>query len=405
VPPVNVPPGSAVAGATVQRYPEYLGVEIPRMVGVASTPSPSHPGRPHDAEGHPPPHPMTAYVNEQGEMVRLPPHVIPNLPMYSNMFVQDPRAIYAPPPLDMKIDKSGDKGDSEKGESRSASSTPDQFGPRGGAPRVPHGQSSPHVIPSPIHDRSTDSPLVAHVYNRHVYPPYEHPFYQGGRIPTPGTGDRERPHISSPSGQHVFPPVLPGQEPPSSHHQPRVQTPIYANQVPPQADSLQILLQDYPVTWAGLLGLKNDQAAVQMYFVSGSMEVARGALPVLPDRTTSPIRISQRMRLEQTQLEGVARKMQIKNEHCMLLALPHGRDSYDMLQQQTNLRNGFITYLGLKQAAGIVNVPAPGSHLPAFVVHIFPPCDFSNENLARIAPDLLHRVADLSYLVIVIATC
>lgn len=42
---------------------------------------------------------------------------------------------------------------------------------------------------------------------------------------------------------------------------------------------------------------------------------------------------------------------------------------------------------------------------PAFVVHIFPPCDFANENLARISPDLLHRVAEISYLLVVIATC
>lgn len=42
---------------------------------------------------------------------------------------------------------------------------------------------------------------------------------------------------------------------------------------------------------------------------------------------------------------------------------------------------------------------------PAYVVHIFPPCDFANENLARISPDLLHRVAEISYLLVVIATC
>lgn len=40
----------------------------------------------------------------------------------------------------------------------------------------------------------------------------------------------------------------------------------------------------------------------------------------------------------------------------------------------------------------------------AYVVHIFPACDFANESLARIAPDLLHRVADIAHLLIVIAT-
>lgn len=70
-------------------------------------------------------------------------------------------------------------------------------------------------------------------------------------------------------------------------------------------------LQGSDITWVGLLGLKQDHAAVQMLYVSGSSDVARGALRVHPDGSTSPIRIGQRMRLEQTQLEGVARKIQV----------------------------------------------------------------------------------------------
>lgn len=39
-----------------------------------------------------------------------------------------------------------------------------------------------------------------------------------------------------------------------------------------------------------------------------------------------------------------------------------------------------------------------------YTVHIFPSCDFANENLNRIAPDLMHRVAEIAHLLIVIAT-
>lgn len=63
--------------------------------------------------------------------------------------------------------------------------------------------------------------------------------------------------------------------------------------------------------WQGLLALKNDSAAVQMHFVSGSMNVARDSLPSNPDGSIPPLRISQRMRLEQNQLEGVTRKLQV----------------------------------------------------------------------------------------------
>lgn len=63
--------------------------------------------------------------------------------------------------------------------------------------------------------------------------------------------------------------------------------------------------------------------------------------------------------------EGDDEKMsivQMENEHCMLLALPCGRDHMDVLQQSNNLTAGFITYLQRKQAAGIVNIAPPGHH-------------------------------------------
>lgn len=189
-----------------------------------------------------------------------------------------------------------------------------------------------------------------------------------------------------------------GAEAPASQRGLQVATPPHASQVPPQADSLLMLLkvrgfdsivgsvfngfflQQYRIMWQGLLALKNDQAAVQMHFVFGNPHVARNSLPCNRDGSTPPLRIAQRMRLEKTQVEGVARKMQVRsgfeaetsgihslfslqqeNEHCVLLALPCGRDHMDVLQQSTNLTNGFITYLQQKEAAGIINIAAPGS--------------------------------------------
>lgn len=90
----------------------------------------------------------------------------------------------------------------------------------------------------------------------------------------------------------------------------QVTTTPHASQ-PPQADSLLMLLQRYSVKWLGLLALKTDQVAVRMHFVFGNPQVASGLLPCSSDGSTSPLRISQRLRLEQTQLEGIARKMQV----------------------------------------------------------------------------------------------
>ncbi|GAB1865999.1 Protein split ends [Camponotus japonicus] len=265
-------------------------------------------------------------------------------------------------------------------------------------------------------DRTTDSPQVAQVYMLHGRLPPPPPQYNAGSNPSlPGTPAGARAGYYEPPPAHLRSqyPMAASEAPPEmgraatpercrKHHV--VTPPPYASQVPPQADTFQMLLQRYPVMWQGLLALKNDQAAVQMHFVFGNPNVARDSLPCNSDGSTPPLRIAQRMRLEQTQVEGVARKMQTDNEHCMLLALPCGRDEVDVLQQSKNLQTGFIMYLQQKQAAGIVNIAAPGSQQPAYVVHIFPSCDFAHENLARIAPDLLHRVAKIAHLLIVIAT-
>ncbi|CAL8400711.1 unnamed protein product [Boreogadus saida] len=163
------------------------------------------------------------------------------------------------------------------------------------------------------------------------------------------------------------------------------------------------LLKKYPIVWQGLLALKNDQAAVQLHFVSGNEVLAQCSLP--PPEGGSMLRIVQRMRLEASQLDSVARRMTVENDYCLLLALPCGRDQEDVLSQTQALKTGFITYLQAKQAAGIINVPNPGSNQPAFVVQIFPPCEFSEVHLSHLAPDLLNSISSISpHLMIVIAS-
>ena len=136
-------------------------------------------------------------------------------------------------------------------------------------------------------------------------------------------------------------------------------------------------LAAYPICWTGILGLKNDMANVQMHYVSGCRDLAREYLP----ETGANLKIVQRMRLEDAQIDGVKKKMETKSEHCLLLALPHGNDQDQFESQSRILRNNFITYLQLKSAAGIANV-VNADNQPA-IVHVFPSCDFANENLAR----------------------
>ncbi|CAG0898062.1 unnamed protein product [Cyprideis torosa] len=249
----------------------------------------------------------------------------------------------------------------------------------------------PQAIPLPTHlPHYAPSPLTVEMA-RMGYEPQYHismPFVSAGPPPSPG-----------PIG---LPPRRPP-SPPLTFHRPSPASPPLSGG--PHDGSLLTLLKMYPMVWRGCLGLKNQNASVAMHFVSGDPDIARSALPTDDRLNEIPVlRIAQRMRLEPNQLDGVARKMQTSNEYCMILALPCGRDQDDVLNQSTQLRTGFITYLQLKQAAGIVNICSPGSDQASHVIHIFPPCDFANVNLARAAPDLLHSVADIAHLVIVITT-
>ena len=93
-----------------------------------------------------------------------------------------------------------------------------------------------------------------------------------------------------------------------------------------KADKSNTLLfspfQKYPSMWQGQLVLKNDSASVNMLFVHGNKELVGVTLPPRPPQPPSPatppvgeteplLRISQRMRLETQQVEGVAKRMEV----------------------------------------------------------------------------------------------
>ncbi|MEQ2250389.1 hypothetical protein ILYODFUR_000214 [Ilyodon furcidens] len=163
------------------------------------------------------------------------------------------------------------------------------------------------------------------------------------------------------------------------------------------------LLTKYPIVWQGLLALKNDTAAVQLHFVCGNKALAHRSLPL--QEGGALLRIVQRMRLEASQLESVARRMTGDSDYCLLLALPCGRDQDDVINQTQALKAAFINYLQAKLAAGIINIPNPGSNQPAYVLQIFPPCEFSESHLSQLAPDLLNRISSISpHLMIVITS-
>uniref|UniRef100_A0A8C1YXQ6 Msx2-interacting protein n=1 Tax=Cyprinus carpio TaxID=7962 RepID=A0A8C1YXQ6_CYPCA len=198
---------------------------------------------------------------------------------------------------------------------------------------------------------------------------------------------------------HSIPPSQGVQEQESSQAQAESKVELVGH----QPVNMVQLLTKYPIVWQGLLALKNDTAAVQLHFLCGNKALGLRSLP-LPE-SGGILRIVQRMRLEAQQLEGVARRMTGESDFCLLLAMPCGLDQEDVLNQTQALKSAFINYLQAKLAAGIINVPNPGSNQPAYVLQIFPPCEFSESHLSRLAPDLLSQISSISpHLMIVITS-
>ncbi|XP_041860815.1 msx2-interacting protein [Melanotaenia boesemani] len=270
-----------------------------------------------------------------------------------------------------------------------------ELGTRGKMPQS-HGGGSDSKPESSLlrHATSSDLSHISRISGDTVSPSYQSPLMSP-------MGLTHKPDLSLQKGPPSFLLTPPPTAPPSSSQQPRHDAKL-EHSGHRSIDMVQLLTK-YPIVWQGLLALKNDQAAVQLHFVSGNTMLSQRSLP--PPEGGSLLRIVQRMRLEASQLDSVARRMTVENDYCLLLALPCGRDQEDVLGQTQALKSGFITYLQAKQAAGIINVPNPGSNQPAYVVQIFPPCEFSESHLSRLAPDLLNSISSISpHLMIVIAS-
>ena len=117
--------------------------------------------------------------------------------------------------------------------------------------------------------------------------------------------------------------------------------------------------------WQGLLALKNDIAAIQMHYVSGSETVARDSLV-----SQMPLRIAQRMRLEPSQLEGVGRRMTVsdrvhsKYHHANSMVQTCIHEQLDPFESTLFIHTYYFYHFGgdlqrlkAKPLAGTYNVP------------------------------------------------
>ena len=191
-------------------------------------------------------------------------------------------------------------------------------------------------------------------------------------------------------------------------------------------ETLSDLAKHFPVAWKGSMVLKNTAFPTRMHLIGGDPGVAELLLRS-KDEQTAVLRISQRLRLEGPRLDEVNKRIQSAGPggHCLLLALsgptpsqssPERQDNNAAAEiQQTNDENlqfrplrSLVTYLKQKQAAGIVGLNSVDNDKnksdsdSSGVLHAFPPCDFSQSQLCRVAPSLGQEPCKEDHIVVVV---
>lgn len=141
--------------------------------------------------------------------------------------------------------------------------------------------------------------------------------------------------------------------------------------------------------WQGSLLLKNSSFSTSLHLLEGDMALATS---LLVDGSTGgrvcQLKINQRLRLDQPKLDDVSRRMKSagSNGCSVLLAVP-GKSEDGSVEDASSsterpLKN-LVSYLKQKEAAGIISLPVGGNRDKELggVLHVFPPCEFSQQFL------------------------
>lgn len=158
--------------------------------------------------------------------------------------------------------------------------------------------------------------------------------------------------------------------------------------------------------WQGDLLLKNSSFSASLHLLQGEPTVAAGLLVEGP--TGGPVaqlKISQRLRLDQPKLDEVSRRIKTAGagSSSILLAVPgSGEDGDAQGGSQRPLKN-LVSYLKQKEAAGIISLPAGGARDKEHcgILHVFPPCDFSQQFVDAAAKAFAKSEDDYLLMVII----
>ena len=168
------------------------------------------------------------------------------------------------------------------------------------------------------------------------------------------------------------------------------------------AKSITDLSKRMERSWEGGLILKNSLFPTKLLLTEGDHDVV-GQL--MQDQDDNPyLKITQRLRLDQTKLDDVTRRISSSTSHAIFLALTTASASVPVPAegevQSRPLRN-LVTYLKQKDAAGVISLHSRDTEHSG-VLYAFPPCSFSLSLLRRVASGLPDESAKDDHLVVVV---
>ncbi|XP_003747839.1 RNA-binding protein spenito [Galendromus occidentalis] len=172
------------------------------------------------------------------------------------------------------------------------------------------------------------------------------------------------------------------------------------------ADSVSSILdlaKCCPVAWNGSLILKSSSFSTKMHLCSGDSALVDQLIK------TQCLRITQRLRLDQSKLEDVQKRVTNAGADgsCILLTMAgNGSTPADAGDAQARPLKNLVGYLKQKEAAGVVTlaVKKVKELATSAVLYAFPPCDFAFDLLKKIAPNLTDATnqGKDDYLVVVV---
>jgi len=168
------------------------------------------------------------------------------------------------------------------------------------------------------------------------------------------------------------------------------------------AKSITDLSKRIDKAWEGGIILKNSLFPTKLLLTEGEREVVEQLLK--DENDLAHLKITQRLRLDETKLEDVSKRINSSSSHAIFLALAAASGSVAVPEgtevQSRPLKN-LVSYLKQKEAAGVISLHNKQTEQTG-VLYAFPPCNFSMELLRRVATDLTDEGSKDDHLVVVV---